>query len=526
MARITLTSAFSRLESWPGRLFDAEEGGSITTRTATALTWRFGSDATFAGFEIRITGTGFAYDAGEAVAGRMARLQIANAADQVILTIGDLGPGLPGSLSDFWYSFFGSSDPDSGPDGDPTTVWSHLLQGNDTVIGDPGENWQGFPGYDAGNDRYDMGRGDGQVNGGIGNDTYLGGDGYDVISFEETHFNLGQAMLRGANINLASGVVLDPWGGRDRLSGFEEAKGSRLGDVITGDTEQNTFYGLRGADTIDGGANSFNPDGSRNEDRRDWLRYNSDADLGGLRGIVVDLEKTFANGSIRGTIRDGFGHVDTVIDIERVGGTIFNDVFVGSRAGNQFRGGEGRDSYDGGGEFDIVDLGRGWRGDPGGARIDLTRGSGQIIDDGFGNTETIRNIEGIFGTARGDSFRGNGADNYFEGREGADTMTGGGGADEFVWTSADELGQGDRVTDFRSGTDSLAFEVSEFQGMTGTLTLVNGRNATAARGSFVFDAASDTLFWDRDGSGAAAKQVVAVLVGVSSLTAVDIDLWV
>lgn len=526
MARITLTSAFSRLEHWPGRLLDANETGSIVTRTATAVTWRFGNEADFAGFEIRITGTGFAYDAGEAVAGRISRVQIVSSTDQPVLTITDLGSGLPSSLTDFWYSFFGASDGGSGPGSEPITVWSHFLQGNDTVIGDPGENWQGFPGYDAGNDRYEMGAGDSQVNGGLGNDTYLGGAGYDVISFEETHFTLGQAMLRAASINLDTGVVLDPWGGRDSISGFEEVKGSRLGDVITGDTEQNTFYGLRGADTIDGGANSFDPDGSRNEDRRDWVRYNNDADMGGRRGIVVDLEKSFANGSIRGTIRDGFGHVDTVIDIERVGGTIFNDVFVGSRAGNQFRGGEGRDSYDGGAEWDSVDLGRGWNSDPGAVRIDLTRSSGQIIDDGFGNTETIRNIEGIFGTARGDSFKGNGADNYFEGREGADTMTGGGGTDEFVWTWEGELGQGDRVTDFRSGTDKLAFDVTQFQGMTGTLTLVNGKNATAARGSFVFDAANDTLYWDRDGSGGAAKQVVAVLAGVNSLTAADFDLWV
>jgi len=199
---------------------------------------------------------------------------------------------------------------------------------------------------------------------------------------------------------------------------------------------------------------------------------------------------------------------------------------VGSRAGNRFLGGEGRDSYDGKDGWDFVSFEWAFDDDPGSIRIDLTRATGQILDDGFGNVETAVNIEGFGGSSLGDSFKGGAGDDYFEGLDGADTMTGGDGADSYGWWSQDHFGDGDRITDFRSGTDILGFEVSEFQGMTDTVTLVNGRNATAPRGTFVFDASNDTLYWDRDGTGSAPKIAVAVLVGVNRLTVDDFDLWI
>lgn len=525
MARITLTSLFSNLDPWPGRLFDEEQGGSVITRTASAFTWRHGAGSDFAGYEIRVTGTGFTYDGGEAIAGRMTQLRIVNAAGQTVITFANLGDGLAGDFSEFWYSFFGAPDEDNGPGGNQVLVWSHLMSGRDTIVGSAGEDDRSLVGLDMGDDRYELGDGDNYVSGGLGNDTYVGGLGNDIISFQDTHYDQGMPMIRGATVNLATGQVLDPWGGTDRLIGFDEARGSRLADVLTGNDERNRFQGMRGNDTIDGGNNSFTAGGDLDDDRRDEVRYHQERNEGGTRGIVVDLETSFANGSIRGTIRDSFGHRDTVIDIERVVGTVFNDTFVGSRANNQFRGLEGRDSYDGADGWDFLAFDWGENGDPHGLRIDLTRATGQIIDDGFGNTENAVNIEGFGGTNLGDSFKGNSADNYFEGNDGADTMTGGAGSDAFGWWSQDHFGDGDRITDFRSGTDSLGFEVSEFQGMTGTVTLVNGRNATAARGTFVFDASNDTLYWDRDGTGSAVKVAVVVLEGVSRLSVDDFDMW-
>ena len=69
---------------------------------------------------------------------------------------------------------------------------------------------------------------------------------------------------------------------------------------------------------------------------QDTIEYRNDTNQGGRRGIVVDLENAVINGSIRGTVRDGFGYTDTTFDIERVAGTRYADKFVGSRVDNGF----------------------------------------------------------------------------------------------------------------------------------------------------------------------------------------------
>lgn len=244
---------------------------------------------------------------------------------------------------------------------------------------------------------------------------------------------------------------------------------------------------------------------------------------------MADLKTSFSSGSIRGSIRDGFGNLDTVIDIENIQGTQFGDSFVGSRADNVFSGAEGKDTYNGGAGFDRVKFDDWFKDDePTGITVNLTLASGQIINDGFGNTETARNIEFIDGTDRNDRIRMNGAENAINGREGTDTLTGGGGSDTFFFIDQGELGDGDRITDFTasgSASDHLAFDIDNFDGMTSTVRLVNGNAATTNQGTFLFRAFNDTLYWDRDGTGAAAAQVVAILTNVAALSTDDVELY-
>ena len=100
---------------------------------------------------------------------------------------------------------------------------------------------------------------------------------------------------------------------------------------------------MRGVDTIDGSGGN-----------RDEARYDEDERWGGSRGIVVNLETSNVGGHIQGTIRDGFGQVDKVIDIERVVGTSKNNSFTGSSAENWFDGLAGKDTFKGGGGFDFI----------------------------------------------------------------------------------------------------------------------------------------------------------------------------
>lgn len=486
----------------------------------------------FSGYRVEISGTGFAYSGGEPIAGVMTGVRVLNAAGQVVLTISNLGSNsFINDLSQFHASLFGTESGDTGIGPNLMVAWGQLLAGNDTITGTSGHDMQGLIGIDAGNDVYNMGGGDDWIVSALGNDTINGGSGFDVLSYGVTNWELGAAAIRGATINVQTGVALDPWGGTDRFTGLEEFRGSRFNDRFIGsNTLRDSFHGLRGSDTIDGGANSFTAGGAVDADRRDEACYNYDVQDGGRRGIVVDLETSFAGGSVAGTIRDGFGNLDVVRDIERVVGTRYGDSFTGSRMDNVFAGGQGTDSYDGGAGFDALNFARqtGSTSPTAGLRIDFTRTTGQVQNDGFGNVETALNMEAVWGSALADQVKGNARAEEFWMADGRDTMTGGAGSDTFVWETMSELGDGDSVTDFvatGAAADKLQFYTPDLAGMTTTLTLVNGTAATqAGDGTFVFNTANDTLYWDRDGAGGAAAVAVVVLTGVSSLSAANFDL--
>jgi len=287
--------------------------------------------------------------------------------------------------------------------------------------------------------------------------------------------------------------------------------------------------GLRGNDIIDGGANTFDALGNQSGDDRDKVQYVDDYWQGGRFGVVVDLETSIVGGSIRGFARDGFGNTDTLIDIERVDGTRFGDRLTGSSVDNRLAGGEGRDTYDGGGGYDQVRFDRAFADGPGpvGVNVNMALATNQIINDGFGNTETMVNIEELLGSNNADILRGNAQSNFLEGQRGADTLAGQGGNDQFYFEQSN-MDFADRVLDFAStgaGIDTLAFNMTEWDNMTLALRLVNGTAATTTFGTFLFVNATDQLIWDQNGTGAGGRTLVAVLNGVTALTAANFELW-
>lgn len=167
-------------------------------------------------------------------------------------------------------------------------------------------------------------------------DTYIAGTGFDQITFD---FETGGS---GAIVNLATGDISDTWGNVETLvtsaiATFESLRGSQYGDSLTGDAGDNHFRGLAGADTIDGGAGS------------DTVRYDRDANYGGTFGVDVNLEEN--------TATDGFGFTDTLLNIENVRGTAFDDVIEGDDGDNDLRGLDGNDVLSGGGGNDVINPG-------------------------------------------------------------------------------------------------------------------------------------------------------------------------
>lgn len=531
MATVGLTPRFSNLDRWPGDLFRAGDDTVVTARTATTFNFTYGASSDFAGYSVAVVGTGFTYVGGVPVGGTMTSVRILSPTGATVVNITGLSGALATDFDDFYANVFGSPSGDAGPGPDGQMAWNFLLSGNDTFYGTAGDDRQTLPGFNAGNDIFHMGGGDDQMGGSVGNDTYNGGSGWDTLTFRETAYNLGGTAVRGIVVNVAAGTVLDPWGGTDRFTGVEAFEGSRFADRFIGSAvRDDRFSGLRGSDTFNGGLVSVNASGQRTGDDSDDLSYDNDYWQGGQFGIVARLETSFVNGSVRGTIRDGFGNNDTVIDIERVAGTRFGDSFSGSRMDNQFEGGEGRDIFFGGAGADQIyfDVWFGPDGPATGIQVNLSLAGGQILNDGFGNVETANSIENIAGTFRADTIIGNALRNDIQGNGGTDTLTGAGGQDTFRFNQSGDIDDADLITDFAAagaGIDRLAFQTSAFAGMSTTLRLVNGTAAATNAGTFVYDAADDTLYWDRDGTGAAGRVAVAVLTNVAALSASNFDLF-
>ncbi len=85
--------------------------------------------------------------------------------------------------------------------------------------------------------------GDDYIDGGRGNDALDGGTGIDTLSYLDAGL--------GATVDLVAGTGRT--NGLDVLRNFENVRGSRFADVLTGDNSANVLEGNSGADVLNGG---------------------------------------------------------------------------------------------------------------------------------------------------------------------------------------------------------------------------------------------------------------------------------
>lgn len=170
-----------------------------------------------------------------------------------------------------------------------------------------------------------------------GDDTFLGSDDFDVVSYFDA-----PAMT----VDLAEGTATGE--GTDTLSNIDGIHGSRDADTIRGDGNDNAFALEAGADVVDG------------RQGRDLIFITDYAPS----GVTVDLAA--------GTVTGGQGD-DSLTSIEDVWGTPFSDTLKGNDDDNELQGrngndslfgaggddtligGAGRDSFDGGPGFDLCE---------------------------------------------------------------------------------------------------------------------------------------------------------------------------
>jgi len=256
--------------------------------------------------------------------------------------------------------------------------------------------------------------------GGRGNDVVNGGIGTDWADY--------QLDVRGVTVNLDSGTATDGSGGTDTLRNIEYVSGSRFNDTLIGNGRANYLRGNRGNDDLTGG-------GNESSTAADWADYTFDP--AGVSASIAD-----------GRGRDGWGGTDTYTAVENLTGSAFADVLQGDAGINWLRGRNGADSLDGGAGLDWADF----RADPAGVTVNLAQGT---ATDGWGNTDTLQNMEAARGTEAIDVLIGNEASNWLNGRAGDDSINGAAGTDWVSYADSSSAVTINLATGAVSGNDGV-----------------------------------------------------------------------
>jgi Ca2+-binding RTX toxin-like protein len=201
--------------------------------------------------------------------------------------------------------------------------------------------------------------------------------------------------------------------------------GTGNADTINGISGTDTIYGCGGSDIIygnGGGDHLYGEDGN-------------DALLGGAGGDVLDggagdadmVNYLYSNAAVQinlaaGTASGGHATGDTLISIERLGGSNYADLLTGDGADNWFDGASGADTINGGAGADTAS----YAGSNVGVTVNLATG---YATDGGGAQDVLISIENVTGSTANDQLVGDGAANSLSGGNGNDVLIGGGGGD-------------------------------------------------------------------------------------------------
>ena len=279
----------------------------------------------------------------------------------------------------------------------------------------------------SGNDSLFGNASDNILSGLAGADAYNGGEGFDTVSY-----------LRADSIidlNLETGIGTGHAAG-DTFISIEAILGSGFNDILTGDADNNTFYGDGGADLISGG----------------------------------DGNDTLFGGAQSDTIFGGNGN-DLIL------GELGADFLYGGAGNDQIQGGNRNDRLYGELGDDKLFAGRGNDIVEGGEGNDLIRGGDDEDDIYAGAGDDV-----VFGGTQSDVLRGEDGNDLLFGRGGFDRLIGGDGDDELDGGfNSDEL-EGGAGADILIG--DVGFDTASYDTATSgvTLNLVTGGTGGDAEG--------------------------------------------
>ncbi|MBV5310594.1 MAG: hypothetical protein JZU59_14545, partial [Chromatium okenii] len=211
----------------------------------------------------------------------------------------------------------------------------------------------------------------------VGNNILDGKGGTNTVSYQF-------GSLSGVTVDLSlTKPQVTGGSGTDTLSNFSNLTGSSYNDFLVGTNTDNALNGLGGSDTVS---------------------YES-----ATAGVTVDLSSKSAQ-------KTGGSGTDTLLNIENLIGSTFNDVIVASIANNVINGGGGTDTV----SYATS------------AAVEVSLAETLIQNTGGSGWDTLTNIENLTGSKSNDILTGNTGDNILNGGTGVDTMTGGDGKDTYV----------------------------------------------------------------------------------------------
>jgi Ca2+-binding RTX toxin-like protein len=501
------------------------------------------------------------------------------------------------------------------------------VQGNDTINGGDGNDALFGQG---GNDTINGGLGNDFIDGGTGTDTISGGDGDDTIyggpdnSFDDhtsntvhgdagndTIYSTGDGSYYGdegndtiiAGLTYGSTEVLDGGNGVDTLDtrsytgdyvinlvtgatnysgesfvNFENVITGAGADNITGTSGDNSIWTNAGADTLNGGDGNDYLNGGADSDTllggngvdvldggagNDTLNGGAGTDTASFASATAFVVVTLATQGVAQNTRQG---MDTLIGIERLIGSDFNDQLTGGSGNDRLEGGLGNDFLVGGSGNDTFFGGDGDDRMDGGAGDDILNGntgrdtaiyssatSGVIVNLGIttaqntvgAGNDTLNSIERLMGSNFGDTLTGNTSNNVIYGQDGNDTVSGdagsdvlygglgndtlvgGAGQDNFIFdTALNGLTNVDQIQDFTHAYDKVRLDSSVFTqaGAVGVLDANAFHAGVAAADSsdrIIYDSTTGNIYYDADGDGAGTQVLFAHVTAGTLVTNSD-----
>ena len=158
----------------------------------------------------------------------------------------------------------------------------------------------------------------------------------------------------------------------------------------------------------------------------------------------------------------------------------------------------------------------------------LIGGVGDDVLSSGGGRDTLSGGGGndrVVGASGAETLEGGVGNDYLAGGSGTDRLTGGTGLDVFAFDTAADAANVDRITDFNAADDTIWLENAVFRGLAdGQLQAAafqTGSRALDSSDRVIYDSATGSLYFDSDGTGAAAQVEFARLSTGLRLSAAD-----